>query len=55
MSGVEYMTIDGEENSLYLVSPETKMLMTINLISKKISTRTDAGEDPAWVTMMGER
>ncbi len=55
MSGVEYMTIDGEENSLYLVSPETKMFMTINLISKKILTQTDAGEDPAWVTMMGER
>jgi YVTN family beta-propeller protein len=52
---VAYMTIDGDENTLYLVSPETKMLMTVNLISKKITAMIDAGEDPAWVTMMGER
>jgi hypothetical protein len=55
ISGVEYMTIEGEENNLYLVSPETRTVMTINLISRKIATRTDAGESPAWVTMMGER
>jgi YVTN family beta-propeller protein len=55
LSGVTYMTIDGEENTLYLVSPETRMLMTVNLISKKITTTIDAGEESAWVTMMGER
>ncbi|HUI44708.1 MAG TPA: hypothetical protein VL122_01790 [Nitrospirota bacterium] len=55
VSGIVYMTIDGVENSLYLVSPETGMLMTINLISKKASTIIDAGENPTWVTMMGER
>jgi YVTN family beta-propeller protein len=53
--GVAYMTIDGEENNLYLVSPETRTVMTINLISRKIATLTDAGEYPSWVTMMGER
>ncbi len=53
--GVTYMTIDGEENSLYLVSPETNTVMTINLISRKITGQTDAGEYPTWVTMMGER
>jgi len=55
VSGVAYMTIDGEENALYLVSPETRMIMTVNLISKRIATMTDAGEDPTWATMMGER
>ncbi len=53
--GVTYMTIDGEENSLYLVSPETNTVMTINLISRKITGQTDAGEYPTWITMMGER
>lgn len=55
MRGVTYMTIDGEENRLYLVSPETGTVMTINLISKKIATLTDVGEYPVWVTLMGER
>jgi YVTN family beta-propeller protein len=55
MSGIEYMTIDGEENNLYLVSPEMKMIMTVNLISRKITMKMDAGESPTWVTMMGER
>ncbi len=55
VGGVAYMTIDGEENNLYLVSPETRMLVTINLISKKITTLTDVGENATWVTMMGER
>lgn len=55
MGGIVYLTIDGEENNLYLVSPETKRLMTINLISKKITAMTDVGENPTWVTMMGER
>ena len=55
VSGVAYMTIDREENTLYLLSPETKMLMAVNLIDKKITTMTDVGEDPAWVTMMGEK
>ena len=55
ISGVAYMTIDGEENNLYLVSPETRTVMTVNLISRKITTLIDAGEYPAWVTMMGER
>jgi YVTN family beta-propeller protein len=55
MSGVVYMTIDGEENNLYLVSPETKMVMTINLTSRKITALIDVGESPAGVAMMGER
>jgi len=54
-SGVAYMTIDGEENNLYLVNPETRTIMTVNLISRKITLLIDAGDSPAWVTMMGER
>ncbi|HSQ78292.1 MAG TPA: YncE family protein [Nitrospirota bacterium] len=54
-SGIVYMTIDGEENNLYLVSAEKNLLMTVNLISRKIVSETDVGENPARVTMMGER
>jgi len=55
MSDVRYMTIDGDENNLFLLSVENKKLMTINLITKKIVAETDVGENPSWLTMMGER
>jgi len=55
MSGIVYMTIDGETNNLFLVSAEKKKLMAISLVSKKIVSETDTGENPTWVTLMGER
>jgi YVTN family beta-propeller protein len=55
MRGVTYMAIDGEENNLYLVSPETRTIMTINLVSRKITALIDAGESPTWVATMGAR
>ena len=55
MSDVRYMTIDGEENNLFLLSTENKKLMTLNLVSKKIAAETDVGENPTCLTMMGER
>ena len=54
-TGVTYMTIDDEENNLYLVLPEKRALMVVNLISKKIITKIDVGEGPCWVSLMGER
>ncbi len=53
--GINYMTIDGEENNLYMVNSETKSVMIFNLISKKMVAEFDVGENPYWVTMMGER
>jgi YVTN family beta-propeller protein len=55
MSDVRYMTIDGEENNLFLLSAENKKIMTINLITRKIVAETDTGENPTWLTLMGER
>ena len=55
MSDVVYMTIDGQENNLYLASREKKMLMSINLVTRKITAETDVGGSPAWLTLMGER
>lgn len=53
--GVGYMTIDGEENNLYIVNSETNTVKIFNLISKKMVAEFDVAESPYWVTMMGER
>ena len=52
---IEYMTIDNEQNNLYLVNSGKKTVMVVNLVSKKIIAEFDVGEEPYWVTMMGER
>jgi hypothetical protein len=44
-----------EENNLYLVNPELKRLMASNLVSKRTVYEIDVGEEPYWVTVMGER
>jgi YVTN family beta-propeller protein len=55
VGGVTYMTIDGETNYLYMVSPDTKSLIISNLISKKMISEIDVGDGAYWVTLMGER
>jgi hypothetical protein len=52
---VAFMTIDGETNYLYLLIPERKVLMIVNLASKRPVSEVDVSERPVWVTMMGER
>lgn len=52
---VAYMTIDGEENNLYMIMPEKKIVSIVNLISRKVVGEIDVGEDPQWVTIIGER
>jgi YVTN family beta-propeller protein len=52
---IAYMTIDGEENNLYLVNKDKKSLMVNNLVRKRIVSEMDVGEGPYWVTVMGER
>jgi YVTN family beta-propeller protein len=54
-AGITYMTIDGEENNLYMVNPEMKSLMVSRLVRKRVFSEMDVGESPYWVTMMGER
>jgi hypothetical protein len=53
--GITYMTIDGDENNLYLVNPEMKSLMVSNFLGRKVISEIDVGEGPYWVSMMGER
>jgi YVTN family beta-propeller protein len=49
------MTIDGEANNLFLLNAGQRRLLSISLVSRKTVTETDIGDDPSWVTMMGER
>jgi YVTN family beta-propeller protein len=51
---VNYMTIDDEENNLYMVSSELKRVIVSNLVRKKILYEIDVGEAPYWVSVMGE-
>jgi YVTN family beta-propeller protein len=53
--GITYMTIDGDENNLYMVCPEKKSVMVSSLVRKGVISEIDVGENPYWVTMMGER
>jgi len=52
---IAYMTIDGEENNLYLVNEDTKSLMVNSLVRKRIAYEIDVGEGPYWVVVIGER
>jgi YVTN family beta-propeller protein len=52
---IAYMTIDGEENNLYLVNEDKKSLLVNNLVGKKMVYEIDVGEGPYWVVVMGER
>lgn len=55
MGGISYMTIDGDENNLYMINPEKKSLMISSLVRKRIISEMDIGEEPYFVTMIGER
>jgi YVTN family beta-propeller protein len=52
---VDYMTIEGESNNLFLVIPEKKIVMIVNLINTRSVSEIDVIDGPSWVTMMGER
>jgi hypothetical protein len=51
--GALYMTIDGEQNNLLVVSRPGLVFM--NLVNKRAISATDAGDGPVWVSVTGER
>ena len=53
--GVSYMTIDNEGNNLCAVLPDKKRLVLLSLVSKKIVSELDVGDNPYWAVIMGER
>ena len=50
-----FLTIDGEGNNLCVVLPGTSSLKTVGLVGKRTVSEIDVGEDPFWMTLMGER
>jgi YVTN family beta-propeller protein len=52
---VDYLTIDGEQNTLYVLSGDTKTVEVINLVTKDVVGRFDVDEAPFRVSLMGER
>lgn len=53
--GINYMTIDGEENNLLVLHPRNRLLRFINLISKQERGLLDTGIDPYCVVVVNER
>lgn len=53
--GISYQTIDGEENSLLMLQPRSRVIRSLNLVSRKSHILLDTGETPYWVAIYGER
>ena len=49
------MSIDDEENTLFVVLPDRKALQKINLVSKDIMAELEVQKDAYAVIVMGER
>jgi YVTN family beta-propeller protein len=49
-----YITIDGEENNLWIADTTGKLII-VNIASKKVVSEIDVSAEPFWLTMMGER
>jgi hypothetical protein len=52
---VAFMTIDGQENSLFLLMPGKETLRIVDLIRHDPRAEIDVGVDPCWATVLGER
>ena len=52
---VAFMTIDGQENSLFLLMPGKETLRIVDLIRYDPRVEIDVGVDPCWATVLGER
>ena len=49
-----FMTIDRQENTLFVVLPDERLLQKVNLTSKKIMGQIDLGNGPYEVAVVGE-
>lgn len=50
-----YLTIDGEENTLWVVSQGSDRILAVGLANKRTGPVIDVGRGPSRVTVMGER
>jgi YVTN family beta-propeller protein len=54
-AGVSHLTIDAENNRLYMVSPDARSLIVGRLADRKVASEIDVGDGPCWVAVMGEK
>ena len=50
-----FMTIDGQENTLFVSVPDKRIIQKLNLTSKRIMGEIDVGAEPYEVVVIGER
>ncbi len=54
-AGVSYLTIDAEDNRLYMVSPDTRTLVVGRLADRKVVAEIDVGVTATGSSVMGEK
>ncbi len=54
-AGVAFLAIDAEESALYMVSPDTRILIVGRLGDRKVVSEIDVGDSPYSVAVMGEK
>jgi len=53
--GAAYLTIDDQDNNLWIISDRSGKVIIVNLVSKKVISEIDVGEEPFRLVLMGER
>lgn len=53
-AGAAHMAMDGEENTLYVVSPGVNRVLVSDRIRKRTVGELDVGDGPSWISVMGE-
>ena len=53
-AGIVQMATDGEENTVYLVSPDLGRVLVFDRIRKRTVGELDVGEGASWIGVMGE-
>ncbi len=54
-AGVSHLTIDAEDNRVYMVNPDTRTVIVGSLADRKVVSEIDVGEGACWVAVMGEK
>jgi len=53
-AGIAHMATDGEENTLYLASPDANRVLVSHRIGRRLVGELDVGDGPSWISVMGE-
>jgi YVTN family beta-propeller protein len=54
-TGISHLTIDAEDNRLYMADPDTRTVIVGRLADRKVDTEIDVGDGAYWIAVMGEK